>query len=146
MAYTYVKNSDDALDLVQEVAYRAFKNIHTLKETKYFKTWLFKITINCSIDWLKRNNKYVIESSDLENHENVSDKNVDVPLIISLQDILDELDVTEKTVILLKYYQEYTFQEISLSMSIPLSSVKTITYRALKKLKKRMKKEDIYGE
>lgn len=146
MAFTYVKNSDDALDVVQEVAYRCLKNIDTLKEKKYFKTWLFKIAINCSLDLLRKNNKVVvIESRDLEKHQNSLSKKVDVPLLISLQDILGELNETEKTVILLKYYQEYTFQEISLFMSLPLSTVKTITYRALGKLKQNIKKEDIYG-
>ena len=41
MAYTYVKNNEDALDVVQEVAYRALKKIDTLNEPQYFKTWLF---------------------------------------------------------------------------------------------------------
>ena len=45
MAYVYVKNESDALDVVQEVAYRAFKKIETLKDPDYFKTWLIKITI-----------------------------------------------------------------------------------------------------
>lgn len=146
MAYTYVKNNNDALDIVQEVAYRSFKKINTLKEKKYFKTWLFRITINCSLDWLRSKNKVVIEDEGLENYQISSDKNIiDIPLKISLKDILNELEVTEKTVILLKYYQEYTFQEISSFMSLPLSTVKTIAYRALSKLKNNINKEDIYG-
>ena len=39
------KNKDDALDIVQEVAYRSFKKIDTLKKPEYFKTWLIKISI-----------------------------------------------------------------------------------------------------
>ncbi|MBO2537378.1 MULTISPECIES: RNA polymerase sigma factor [Rummeliibacillus] len=145
MAYTYVKNNEDALDVVQEVAYRALKKIDTLNEPQYFKTWLFRITINCSIDWLKKNNKLVMDSNDLDSYCDDSIQHLDMPLSLSLQDILDELDVTEKTVILLKYYQEFTFQEISAFMTLPLSTVKTITYRALKKLKTKIKREDLYG-
>ncbi|PKR85635.1 RNA polymerase [Heyndrickxia camelliae] len=146
MAFTYVKNSEDALDIVQDVAYKCLKNIDTLKEKKYFKTWLLKITINCSLDLLRRSNKIVaIESTDLEKHQDILNTKVDVPLMLSLNDILEKLNETEKTVILLKYFQEYTFQEISLFMSLPLSTVKTITYRALGKLKQYIKKEDIYG-
>ncbi|GIN91879.1 sigma-70 family RNA polymerase sigma factor [Siminovitchia terrae] len=145
MAYAYVKNSNDALDVVQEVAYRSLKKIDTLKETKYFKTWLLKITINCSLDWLRKKNKVAIQNIDLENYQNSSVKHVDLPLKISLEDILNRLETTEKTVILLKYYQEYTFQEISLMMSLPLSTVKSITYRALRKFEKNIKKEDVYG-
>lgn len=145
MANTYVKNSNDALDIVQEVAYRSYKKIDTLKETKYFKTWLFKITINCSLDWLRIKNMVTIEDIVLEKHQNGSDKNIDLSLKITLQDILNELKVTEKTVILLKYYQDYTFQEISTLMSLPLSTIKSIIYRTLEKLKKNIEKEDIYG-
>jgi len=45
MAFLYSKNQSDSLDIVQEVAYRAFKNRKSLKELSYFKTWILKITI-----------------------------------------------------------------------------------------------------
>ena len=51
MAYVYVKNKDDALDVVQEVAYQSFKKIDTLKKPEYFKTWLIKIAINLQPKW-----------------------------------------------------------------------------------------------
>ena len=55
IAYVYVKNPQDALDVMQEAAYRAYKNRKTLKEPKYFKTWLTRITINCAIDHIRKN-------------------------------------------------------------------------------------------
>ncbi|MBQ7241532.1 MAG: RNA polymerase, partial [Firmicutes bacterium] len=45
IAYIYVRNEADALDVMQEAAYRAFKNRASLKEAKYFRTWLIRITI-----------------------------------------------------------------------------------------------------
>lgn len=54
MAFLYVKNQEDALDVVQEVAYKSFKKIHTLKKPEYFKTWLMKITINCAVSIVKK--------------------------------------------------------------------------------------------
>lgn len=51
-AFVYVKNQEDALDIVQETAYRSFKSIKDLKEPKYFKTWLIRIAISCAIDIL----------------------------------------------------------------------------------------------
>lgn len=50
VAYVYVKNKEDALDVVQEVAYQSFKKIDTLNNPEYFKTWLMKITMNCAIN------------------------------------------------------------------------------------------------
>ncbi len=51
------KQPDDALDVVQEVAYQAFKHIKTLREPEYIKTWLLKITINCALNLLKQKTK-----------------------------------------------------------------------------------------
>lgn len=53
MAFIYVKNQSDALDVVQETAYRSFKAIKYLNEPKYFKTWLIRIAVNCSLDLLR---------------------------------------------------------------------------------------------
>ena len=52
-AFVYVKNQSDALDVVQETAYRSFKSIKDLKEPKYFKTWLIRIAISCA--WENQN-------------------------------------------------------------------------------------------
>ena len=59
MAYIYVKNQNDALDVVQETAYRSFKSIGTLKEPRYFKTWLMRIAISCSLDILRKRKNVV---------------------------------------------------------------------------------------
>lgn len=144
IAFVYVKNKDDALDIVQEVAYRAFKTFHTLKETQYFKTWLIKITIRCSIDLLrdkKKSTNGLVGSIDF-----LSSDEGDIPLSITLQDLLETLNEDEKSVVLLKYYQDYTFKSISNVLHIPVSTVKSILYRALEKLRKNAKGEDIYGQ
>lgn len=57
IAYVYVKNQNDALDVVQETAYRSYKSIKTLKEPTNFKTWLVRIAISCSIDLLRKQKK-----------------------------------------------------------------------------------------
>lgn len=56
-AFMYVKNQNDALDVVQETAYRSFKSIKNLNESKYFKTWLIKIAISCALDMLRKQKK-----------------------------------------------------------------------------------------
>lgn len=47
MVFVYTKNKEDALDIVQETAYKSFKNLHGLKEPQFYKNWLIKITISC---------------------------------------------------------------------------------------------------
>ena len=58
MAYVYSGKREDALDLVQEVAYRSFKYIHSLKDPRYMKTWLVRILINCANDFYKKRSDY----------------------------------------------------------------------------------------
>lgn len=48
LAYSYVKNESDAMDVVQESAYKAIKNAGSLKRKDYIRTWLFRIVINTS--------------------------------------------------------------------------------------------------
>lgn len=54
MAWCYVKNEHDALDIVGEAAYRGLKSLHTLQEPAYFDTWMTRIVINAAIDHLRK--------------------------------------------------------------------------------------------
>ncbi|WIV20057.1 sigma-70 family RNA polymerase sigma factor [Paenibacillus polygoni] len=141
LAYINVKNEEEALDIVQETAYRSFKSIKTLKEPKYFKTWLMKIAISCSIDLLRKKNKLVPIEPQIINESITSEVTLDTNILLSLtlEDLIDELDVSEKNVVLLRFYQDYTFKEISNILEIPIGSAKTILYRALNKMKKSLK-------
>jgi RNA polymerase sigma-70 factor, ECF subfamily len=141
MAFVYVKNQEDALDVVQEVAYQSFKKIHTLKKPEYFKTWLMKITINCAVNIVKKNMKVVQLIPEFE--EFLSSGDEDIPLSLSLQDLIDTLKDDEKSIILLRFYQSFTFKEISEVLEIPLGTAKTVLYRALDKLRKELKEADI---
>lgn len=143
MAYVYVKNQDDALDLVQEVAYQSFKNISTLKKPEYFKTWLMKITINCALNVINRNKKVIPLNADFEVLNGADDE--DIALTISLNKLIDTLKEDEKSVILLKYYDDRTLKEISEILDIPLGTAKSVLYRALDKLRQNVKEVGIYG-
>lgn len=144
IAFLYVRNEEDALDVMQEVAYRTFKNIKSLKNVEYFKTWITKITINCAIDHIRQNGKLCsLESEFIENMEQVSEtQEKEILLKVTIEDLMNVLEPEEKSVILLKYYQEYSFREISELLRLPLGTVKTILYRALKKLKEKAKEID----
>src|SRR5699024_3006731 len=63
IAFAYLKNEQDALEAIQKVTFRAYKNIKKLKEAKYFSTWLTRIMINYCIDELKRKKRFLINDS-----------------------------------------------------------------------------------
>lgn len=141
MAFVYVKNQDDALDVVQETAYKAFKNIESLREPRYLKTWLIKISISCATDLLrKRKNVVYLNQNDTDLP---GQDNPDVSMTITMKQILETLDEHEKTIVFLKYYSELTFKEIAELRDLPLGTVKTTLYRALEKLRVEMKGADL---
>jgi RNA polymerase sigma-70 factor (ECF subfamily) len=142
LAYVYVKNKDDALDVVQEVAYQSFKKIDTLKKPEYFKTWLMKITINCAINVIRKNKKVVLLKSDFEVLMGTEEE--DLLLSLSLQELMDFLQEDEKSVILLRFYHDHTLKEISEILEIPLGTAKSVLYRALNKLRKNYKEAGNY--
>ena len=57
IAYSYVKNEQDALDIVGDATYKALLNLRSLKNPEYFGTWMTRIVINCALDQLRRSSR-----------------------------------------------------------------------------------------
>ena len=138
LAYVYVGNETDALDVVQEVAYRSFKYIHSLQEVTYIKTWLMRITINCSTDFLKRRGDILPYE---ENQDEGEEPYEELTEKWALEDVMTRLTKEEKDVVLLKYYHDYTLQQTATILQLKLGTTKTILYRALKKLRQALEQE-----
>ncbi len=77
--------------------------------------------------------------------DNIQFEQGDHTVKVLLQQILEKLTSDEKGIVLLKYYEGYTFQEIADTLQIPLGTVKSILYRALKKLRVQVEEADFYG-
>lgn len=131
MAYLYVKNEEEALEVLQETAYRGFLNIRKLKNHEFFKTWITRILINAAADHIKRKSKVVaLDENIVENRGNVGvDEKVD------LYSAIDLLRDNYKTVIIMKYFNDMKLTEISEVMNLPEGTVKTYLSRAKKELK-----------
>ncbi len=141
IAYSYVNNSHDALDVVHDTVYKAYMNIEKLKKPAYFKTWLTRITINCAIDYLNQSKKVIpMEQSHMENIQTVES---DRDQIIDLKRALDKLDEKSKTVVILRYFQDMPLKDISEMLDLPLSTVKSQLYRAMDKLKIQLEEGNI---
>jgi RNA polymerase sigma-70 factor (ECF subfamily) len=131
LAYTYVNNQADALDIVQETAYQSYLSKNKLKDKSKFKSWILKIAANKSKDLLRKNKPILVgDISILENIE-AEDK---ASLAIFL-DNLKTLSLDEKNIIVLKIYFNYTFEMIADELGITVSTGKSRYYRALEKLK-----------
>lgn len=129
LAYSYVKNEPDAMDVVQESAYKAIKNAGTLKRKEFIRTWLFRIVINTSLELLRQRQREI--SMEVLNEHGNEDLYCDFDTI----DALDVLSDKERAVIVLRYFEDRKLQEIADVLEENLSTTKSILYRSLKKLK-----------
>lgn len=145
IAYTYMKNREDALDIVHEVVYKAFISIRKLKNTEHYNTWLIRITVNCCIDHLKKTKKYAsfeekyINSDELAQIPDWGQDSTNLVSGIDLFNAIDKLIIEQRTIVVLKYYQDLTLAQIADILVCPLGTVKTRLNKALSLLRNDLK-------
>jgi RNA polymerase sigma-70 factor, ECF subfamily len=142
-AFAYVKNEDDAIEIVQEAVYKAFVSISNLKEPAYLNTWLTRILINCAIDHIQKKKRVTLFSNMIVNEASSSDTASSVEEKMDLVDAMGRLEEKYKTVIILKYFQDLTTFQIAEILKCPVGTVKTRIHSALKILKLDLKEECI---
>ena len=135
LAYTYVKNPDDAMDVVQESAYRAIKDCKGVRNKDYLSTWIYRIVVNTSLDMLRRKKK-----------ENITEELPEIPVEDQYQDlelrtVLNQLDDKSRTIILLRYFEDLKLEDIADIVGDNLNTVKARLYRSLKKLRLNLEAE-----
>ncbi|MEH7308339.1 sigma-70 family RNA polymerase sigma factor [Neobacillus drentensis] len=142
-AYLYVGNREDALDVVQETAYKAFLAVGQLREERYFLTWLTKIIIHCAYDVLKKKKKEIPVEDFIEMLP-VKEERRDEAL--DLAEAIDRLNEHYRNAVILFYYQDLPISEVAKVMNIPENTVKTYLYRGKNQLKKRLGGVSYNGE
>lgn len=131
-AYSYVKNEDDALDIVHDAVCKSLANINTLKDTNSIKSWIYQIISNCAIDYIRKNKKYTEISDDLQ-YENAI--GYDTYEDIDLQEALDRLPEKYRIVIVLRYFEDMKIGDIAEILNENENTIKTRLYKGLSKLK-----------
>lgn len=143
IAFSYLKNQHHSLEAIQETTFRAYRSIGNLKEARYFDSWVTKILINYCIAELKKGKK-VIPMNDKEYETNPA-RNVDSSVKIDVEDALEMLKPEYRQVIILKYFEDLSLQDISIIMNAPVGTIKTWAHRALGKLKEILNKGGDYN-
>lgn len=138
LAYSYVKNVDDALDIVQESIYKAFSSINSLKNPSYIKTWFYRIIVNTSLDFLRKQKKLVVVDEEaISSYDSGSE---DVYENIDLQKSMKDLPHNYRSVIVLRYFEDLTIKEVAEILGENVNTIKTRLYKSLEML--RIKMED----
>ncbi len=129
VAIGYLRNTEDAKDCLQEAVLSALKSYSTLRDKNYFKTWLTRIVINKSKDYLKKQRF----TEELTDNLNVF---YDMPLDeIGIMDCICKLNPQLSIYITLRFYNDMTYDEVARTLKKPVSTVKYKTQKALKELK-----------
>jgi RNA polymerase sigma-70 factor (ECF subfamily) len=143
---------NNASDIVQETFIKVWKNLHKFDSSKAsFKTWIFTIAKNTATDFLRKKKsllfsdieKNINDNENISFSENILDEEL-IPdeALQKLQDadllnkILDRLPIHYKTILVLHYQEDMTFDEIGKVLKKPLNTVKSQHHRAIALLQK----------
>ena len=129
MAYCYVHNDADTMDIVQESAYKAIFHSEKLMNPDYADTWICRIVIHESINFLRKNGRGFAEIT--ENTAQAEETYED----IDLRNAMEKLPVKDKTVIVLRYFEDMSLEQIADILKENVNTVKSRLYRALGKLR-----------
>ena len=135
LAYTYVQNQEDALDVVQESACKVIRDCGNVRQAEHLSTWICRVVINTSLDVLRRRKKEMLafEMPDIPAEENYGET--------ELKHVLGQLDEKSRTVIVLRYFEDMKLDEIAEILGENTNTVKARLYRALKKLRSYLTEE-----
>jgi RNA polymerase sigma-70 factor (ECF subfamily) len=155
MLLKMVNNKEDANDLTVEAFAKAFENIEKYRSDFAFSTWLFKIATNNCIDFIRKrrlktlsidegfdtadgeDRRYDFAASTLDPEEHLIRKEK----IDLMRDIVDKLPTRYRELVVLRYFEEKSYEEIAENLQIPLGTVKAQLFRARDLLFNTIKKD-----
>lgn len=136
IAYKYIRNKEDAFDVIQETMIAIYNKYPNIKEDEAMPLF-YKILNNKLTDKYRSLKRYWNIFTEKESEENYSNSN-DIENKAAIKDLnvyLENLTPIQQRVFLLKNIEELTFKEMSIVLSISESSCKTHYSRSLKKIK-----------
>lgn len=140
LAFSYVHNQEDALDVVQNAIYKALEHYKELKNENAVNTWFYRILVNESLLFLRQRKEELFQEDEvieIPYYEKEYDKEDD------LYDRINHLDEELQNIIKLRFFEELSLKEISDIMDMNLNTVKAKLYRGLKLLKQNILEVDI---
>lgn len=140
LAYGYVHNEADAMDIVQEGAYKAILKSETLRETAFAATWVYRIMLNEIFGFCRENTRRRgKENAECESLSELADeKSMAFMDFLELYDALGDLDTGERRIVEMKYFDGMKLSELAEKLDMNESTVKSRLYRAIGKLRAAM--------
>ncbi|WP_342578016.1 sigma-70 family RNA polymerase sigma factor [Psychrobacillus sp. FSL K6-2843] len=151
LAFSYVKDTETAKDMVQNTFIKCYKNLDSFRFDAQIKTWLFRITINECKDYLKSWNYKMVQVKSFINETAKSILPSTEKTVIDkynneeLKDTIFSLPKVYLEVVYLYYYDSFTTEEIAEVLDIPVNTVKTRLRRAKQRLESMIKEAELNG-
>jgi len=144
MLLKMVNNRDDAEDLTVEAFGKAFKRLHQYTPDYAFSTWLFKIASNNCIDFIRKKKKNLYSIDNEQENEEGDQIAIDIKAgnpdpeekvmkkqkVDRMREIVEQLKPKYRQLVKLRYFEEYSYDEIADELDLPLGTVKAQLYRA----------------
>ncbi|WP_010099564.1 RNA polymerase sigma factor SigW [Ornithinibacillus scapharcae] len=145
-------NAHEAEEIAQEAFIRAYINIHSYDERRKFSTWLYRIATNLTIDRLRKRKPDYYLDAEVKGTEGLDmysqlaaedklpeDELEELELQNYIQKQIAELPPKYRSIIMLRYLEDFSLQEISEILDIPIGTVKTRVHRGREALRKKLR-------
>ncbi|WP_427180997.1 RNA polymerase sigma factor [Paenibacillus sp. TC-CSREp1] len=134
-AISMLRKEEDAADAIQETILKAYKSMHTLREPRYFKTWMFRILINECNTLLSRRSLSTSYAEVPTGHQAQTSPYDEV----DMREAVDQLEEAKRIVIVLHYFEDMSLRQIADTLGLSESAVKMRLNRARKELYQKFK-------
>ena len=133
LAFSYVKNQEDALDIIQDSACKALLSVDSLRDTAQVKPWYCRIIVNTSLDFLRKRKRMVVMDEQLLSQ--LVKGAVDHYANVDIYQALEQLPQEYRSVVVLRFFEDLKLAEIAEVLQENVSTIKTRLYRSLKLLR-----------
>jgi len=141
LAYSFFRNKEDALDLVQDVFLRIFEKIDSFQEDRNFEAWLLQVAKNLCIDrYRKTRGRREMESDNrvdelplADNRSPDAGRSSDLKAVLSQS--VNRLADRQKTIFLMRHVNQMGNEEIARVLNISTGTVKSLHFKAIRRLR-----------
>ena len=144
MMLKMTNSTTDADDLTIEAFGKAFKNLHQYTPEYAFSTWLFKIASNNCIDFIRKRKNFTVSLNDVQYNDEGGELTTEIKSfdrdpeeefirdqkLEILRDVVSKLKPHYRTLVEMRYFDEFSYDEIATELQLPLGTVKAKLFRA----------------
>lgn len=135
IALRIARNDDDAQDIAQTVFIKAFENLKTFNFEFKFFSWIYRMTVNESINFQKSQKRFgELQANSVSKDQTPEDEFIKRKLNEHVLDAIDELPVNYRTVIIFRHFEDLPYKDIGFILDIPEKTVKSRLFTARKLL------------